>query len=463
VAFTHPDDLKESHALIERHFRGELDYYKFEARMRHREGHWIWVVDRGKVTAWTEEGKPLLMQGTHQDITERKRAEAALRKSNEELLQTTAKAQELAVQAELANAAKSEFLANMSHEIRTPMNGVIGMTGLLLDTELTAEQRRYAEIVRASGESLLALLNDILDFSKIEAGRLELETLDFDLRALLEDFAATLALRAQEKGLEFICGVAPDVPAHLVGDPGRLRQVLTNLAGNAVKFTRQGEVAVRVGLVSESQAEVLLRFSVRDTGIGIPQGKQALMFQKFTQADPSTTRQYGGTGLGLAISKQLVERMGGGVLVHGSAGQAGIGEAAGGLAACGHRRGPCAGRGRQRHEPGGAAGAAEILGRAGGSGAGRPGSPSGAHPCPRWRSSLPGRHPGHADAGHGRGDPGQGGQGGRDAAGNPADPPVLPGTEGGRPEDGGDRFFRLPDQAGAAGGAVRQPVRRFGA
>jgi PAS domain S-box-containing protein len=258
--------------------------------------------------------------GILRDITDRLKVEEELWKAKEEteaanaeLQRSVERAKRLADEAAIANAYKSEFLANMSHEIRTPMNGIIGMTGLLIDTNLSADQLEYAETVRSCADSLLTIINDILDFSKIEAGKLDLETLDFDLGSVLEGTVDVLAMRADQKGLALGCSVAPDVPQLLRGDPGRVRQIVTNLIGNAIKFTAAGEVALSVALEETQGDHVLLRFVVRDTGIGIPAAKVDSLFQPFTQVDASTTRKFGGTGLGLSISRRLAEMMGGSI------------------------------------------------------------------------------------------------------------------------------------------------------
>ncbi len=294
---------QEEAARVERLMAGEK--FSYDARALTRSGTPINI--QVAVAPLLDDGNQCIGSiAVARDVTQHKRSEEALRLAREA--------------AEAANHAKSSFLARMSHEIRTPMNGVLGMTELLLETGLTSTQRKYAETVQRSGKNLLGIINDLLDFSKIEAGKLELENVDMDLRRTIEDIVELLAERAHAKGLELACSIPPNLLTHVRGDPLRLGQVLTNLVGNAIKFTEQGSVVIRVAAVQDTSANVTMRFDVTDTGVGISPDAQTRIFDEFAQADGSTTRKHGGSGLGLAISKQLVEMMGGTIHVESTLG-----------------------------------------------------------------------------------------------------------------------------------------------
>jgi PAS domain S-box-containing protein len=301
----HPDDLPAAEDALQRVVK-EKGRASVEFRIIRADGS-VRHVSAVEGVLLDEQGNVSRVIGVNMDVTDRKQAEADLQRAKEE--------------AEASNRAKSEFLANMSHEIRTPMNGIMGMTDLALDTELTSEQREYLETVKLSADLLLSVINDILDFSKIEAGKVDLEKNDFNLRENLEVTLKTLALRADEKGLELLCEIAPEVPEVVRGDSNRLRQVVINLVGNAIKFTHKGEIGLSARVEADDGDNCILHITVSDSGIGIPAEKQKLIFQPFVQADTSTTREYGGTGLGLTISARLVEIMGGKMWVESEVGQ----------------------------------------------------------------------------------------------------------------------------------------------
>ncbi|MGE4555405.1 MAG: ABC transporter substrate binding protein [Desulfovibrionaceae bacterium] len=294
----HPDDLQKAERLLQSCFDRAQEFYEFECRMRHKDGSWVWVLARGKVATWTEEGKPEWMYGTHQEVTERKRSEEALLQAK--------------IEAEAANRAKSEFLANMSHEIRTPLNGLMGMLQLMRLTSLDAMQTKYVETALQSGRRLTSLLSDILDLSRVESGQVQVVAESFDFRDAMDAIVQLFDPTAKEKGLALRHYIHPNIPGRLLGDVTRLQQVLSNLVGNAIKFTREGRVDIEAHpLPPRNPGEYRVLFSVADTGIGIADDVQGSLFSPFTQAVTGYQRQYQGAGLGLAISKRLTTLMGG--------------------------------------------------------------------------------------------------------------------------------------------------------
>ncbi len=309
IDFVPDEEVLATQQVIAKVFKGE-NLSGFET-IRKTKNNKLIAIRVGAALLLDTLGKPSGIVVNLQDISREKQARNDLGQMNQDLEIAIERANILAQKAEVANIAKSEFLANMSHEIRTPMNGIIGMTSLLLGTNLSSEQLEFTETIRTSGDALLDIINDILDYSKIEAGKLELENIDFDLRVTLDDVSELIAIKAGEKNLEFINMFHHNVPSLLCGDPGRLRQILINLSGNSIKFTKTGEVSIHTTLDHEDATHVTLRFSIIDTGIGIPENRMDRLFQSFSQVDNSTTRKYGGTGLGLTISKQLSQKMGG--------------------------------------------------------------------------------------------------------------------------------------------------------
>lgn len=301
IRLVHPDDLKNSGELLDRHFQGELPYYECEARMRHKAGHWVWVLDRGKVFNWTDDHKPLQMAGTHQDITARKASEQALLEAK--------------IAAESANVAKSQFLATMSHEIRTPLNVVLGMAQMLRRTGLGERNRiAYAQTILTSGTTLLRLLTDLLDLAKVEAGKLSLRIEVVSPSAIVREVVDQYIPEAKRKGIDLRLGNAIPFDVLCRADSTRVKQMLANLIGNAVKFTEVGVIDVAVEAIDSGVSELELEFSITDTGIGIAGEDMARLFQPFSQVDATSTRRYGGSGLGLSIVRRLAE------LMHGTAG-----------------------------------------------------------------------------------------------------------------------------------------------